>query len=468
MASGVAARASAAAPAIASATGSALDAAMVARLATSARDAAARVAHNAVTRVGADEVALDRRRLQAIDHSFSVVLDDWKVTNQRASGRCWMFAALNLMRAQATKRFKRKDFEFSQAYLQFWDKLERANYVLHALSEMADAPVDDRRLVFLLERAMEDGGQWNMVAALVAKHGLVPKQAMPETYSSSNTRRLNSVLRSLVRRAAARMRAAAADGAGGSNGARQGVLAEIRERALTDIYRVLAVDLGEPPASFVWQWNDDDRQFHREAETTPQQFAEQHAGVSVGDYVCVVHDPRPEHPVARTYTVDLLGNVVGAPPVVYLNAEMAELKAMARASLEDGEPVWFGCDSGKHMLRKAGVWDHRLYDYDGLYGVELGLDKVERLHLRESAMTHAMLLTGVDVLDNVVRRWRCENSWGDENGTQGFFSLSDEWFDEYVFEIAVHRDRLPTHLRDALELEPVMLPPWDPMGSLAH
>ena len=427
-------------------------------------------------------MALDRRRLQSLDHSFSVVLDDWKVTNQRASGRCWMFAALNLMRAQATKRFKRKDFEFSQSYLQFWDKLERANYVLHALQEIADAPVDDRRLVFLLERAMEDGGQWNMVAALVAKHGLVPQAAMPETYSSSHTRRLNSVLRTLVRRAAAQMRAALAEIPAASNGAnaagtgasdaaciaaRGEALAEIRERALTDIYRVLAIDLGEPPASFVWQWNDDDRNFHREAEMTPQQFAEQHAGVAVDDYVCVVHDPRPEHPVARTYTVDLLGNVVGAPPVIYLNAEMADLKAMARATLEEGEPVWFGCDSGKHMLRKAGVWDRQLYDYDGLYGVDLGLDKVARLHLRESAMTHAMLLTGVDVLDDTVRRWRCENSWGDENGKQGFFALSDEWFDQYVYEIAVHRDRLPPRLSDALDLEPIVLPPWDPMGSLA-
>ena len=246
--------------------GRALDAVLVARLAASAQDPGARVAHNAVTRVGADEVALDRRRLQSLDHSFSVVLDDWKVTNQRASGRCWMFAALNLMRAQATKRFKRKDFEFSQSYLQFWDKLERANYVLHALQEIADAPVDDRRLVFLLERAMEDGGQWNMIAALVLKHGLVPQAAMPETYSSSHTRRLNSVLRTLVRRAAAQMRAALAEISAASNGAnaagtgasdaaciaaRGEALAEIRERALTDIYRVLAIDLGEPPASFV-------------------------------------------------------------------------------------------------------------------------------------------------------------------------------------------------------------------------
>ena len=444
-----------------------LDTARVTRLASSAQDSAARVAHNAVTCVGADEAALDRRRLRALDHSFSVMLDDWKVTNQRASGRCWMFAALNLMRAQATKDFKRKDFEFSQSYLQFWDKLERANYVLHALEEMADAPVDDRRLVFLLERAMEDGGQWNMVAALVAKHGLVPKQAMPETYSSSNTRRLNSVLRTLVRRAAADMRSAAAMTPAASNGACQTALAEIRERALAAIYRVLAIDLGEPPATFVWQWNDDDRHFHRETEMTPQQFAEQHGSIAIDDYVCVVHDPRPEHPAGRTYTVDLLGNVVGGPPVVYLNAEMVELKAMARATLEDGNPVWFGCDSGKHMQRKAGVWDRQLYDYDGLYGVNLGLDKVERLHFRESAMTHAMLLTGVDVLDDTVRRWRCENSWGDENGKQGFFALSDQWFDEYVYEIAVHRDRLPDHLRNALGLEPIVLPPWDPMGSLA-
>ena len=448
--------------------GAELDAATVAHLATSTGDRSVRVAHNAVTRVGADEAALDRRRMQALDHSFSVVLDDWKVTNQRASGRCWMFAALNLMRSQATKRFKRKDFEFSQSYLQFWDKLERANYVLNALAGMADAPGDDRRLQFLLERAMEDGGQWNMLAALVTKHGLLPKQVMPETFSSSNTRRLNSVLRTLVRRAATQMRAVVAEQAGsGSNGHRHAALAEVRERTLADIYRVLAVDLGEPPASFLWQWNDDDREFHREAEMTPQQFAEQNAGIAVEDYVCVVHDPRPEHPVARTYTVDLLGNVVGAPPVVYLNVEIQQLKAMARTTIEDGEPVWFGCDSGKHMQRKAGVWDDRLYDYESLYGVSFDLTKAERLHTRESAMTHAMLLTGVDVLDDNVRRWRCENSWGDEAGKQGFFAISDEWFDQYVFEIAVHRERLPADLLAALQTEPIILPPWDPMGSLA-
>jgi bleomycin hydrolase len=442
-----------------------LDAATLASLATATGDAAANVAHNAVTRVGADEAALDRRRLVALEPSFSVQLDSWKATNQRSSGRCWMFAALNLLRARAVKRINRKDFEFSQVYLQFWDKLERANYVLDALARMATAPIDDRHLAFLLDRGMEDGGQWHMFAALVAKYGLVPLQAMPETYSSSNTRRLNTILRTLVRRAAVAMRAAAASGA---NGAAAAAIAAVRERTLRDVYRVLSIDFGTPPETFLWQWQDDERAFHRDGELTPREFAAVYVEVPIDEYVCVVDDPRAAHPVDQTYTVELLGNVVGAPQVKFLNVDMASLKGLALQALQDGEPVWFGCDSGKHLQRAAGVWDHQLYDYSGLYGVAIDMSKAERLDYHQSSMKHAMLLTGVDVVDGKPRRWRCENSWGEDAGKQGFFTLSDAWFSEYVFEIAVHRDRLPEPLRVAYATEPVVLPAWDPMGSLAN
>ena len=421
-----------------------------------------RIAQNAVTQVTADDVALNRRAVTAIDHTFSHVLDDWSVTNQKNSGRCWIFAGLNLLRPGAMQRMNLKEFEFSQAYIHFWDKAERANYFLEAIIETTERPLDDRTVAFLLDRPLDDGGQWNMFVNLVQKHGLVPKAVMPETESSGNTRRMNSILLAKLREGAKTLRDLHAGGAS------REALRAAKEDVLRTVYRVLCIHLGTPPERFDWQWNDKDRQFHRDGELTPHQFAEKYVTLPLDEYVCLVNDPRPTSPYGRTFTVQYLGNVVGGAIVKYLNVPIDVMKDVAMRTILDGEPVWFGCDSGKMMRRDLGLWDAQIYDYETLYDTTFGLDKAARLEYHQTMMTHAMLFTGVDVADGRPRRWRVENSWGAENnGRKGFFVITDSWFDEHMFEVAARRDMLPADLRDAIDQEPIVLPAWDPMGSLA-
>jgi bleomycin hydrolase len=419
-----------------------------------------RLAQNAVTRVTVDDVAINREIVSSIDHSLSTTLDDWKVTNQEKSGRCWLFAGLNLLRVGVMRETGLKDFEFSQNYAMFWDKLERANYFLEAMIETAQRDLDDRTVAFLLDTVAGDGGQWNMFAALVAKHGLVPKGYMPETQSSSNTARMNSILRYQLRQGARAVRGAMADGAEAARAVKASVL-EV-------VYRILCIHLGTPPERFDWQWTDKDRKFHRDGVLSPQEFAARYVELPVSDYVCLVNDPRPSSPIGRTFTVEYLGNVVGGPPVTYLNVDIQVIKDIAAATIEGGEPVWFGCDVGKMMSSDYAFWDAELYDLPSVYNAAFGLDKAARLAYHETAMTHAMLFTGVDVLDGATRRWRVENSWGADRGKDGFYTMNDSWFGEYVFEIAARKSSLPADLQRALEAEPIVLPAWDPMGALAR
>ncbi len=418
-----------------------------------------RLAQNAVTRVGADDVALNREVVNTTDHALSISLDDWKVTNQERSGRCWLFAGLNLLRVGAKKAMGLKEFEFSQNYVMFWDKLERANYFLESIIDTAERGTDERTVAFLLDSVANDGGQWNMFVGLVHKHGLVPKAFMPETKSSSDTGRMNAVLRHLLHQGAMRLRRA-----------REHSVEEARAEKveiLAVVYRVLCIHLGTPPERFEWQWIDSDRTFHRDGTLTPCEFAGRYVTVPMDEYVCLVHDPRPTSPMGRTFTVEYLGNVVGAPPVTYLNVEMPVMKDLAVRALESGEPVWFGCDVGKMMSSDLGLWDAELFDYPALYDTSFDLDKADRLIYHETQMTHAMLFTGVDLAEGGARRWRVENSWGSERGKEGFYTMNDSWFDEYVFETAARRSLLSPQLQAALDQAPITLPAWDPMGALA-
>ena len=418
-----------------------------------------KVAQNAVTNVQLPDLTLNRDLVQDIDDSFSIKLDDWKVTAQMRSGRCWLFATLNLFRVGAMKKMNLKNFEFSQAHIHFWDKFERSNHLLEAIIETSDRPVDDRTIHFLLSDPIGDGGQWNMAMNLVRKHGLVPKTAYPESNSSSATRWMNAELKDILRSSASEIRAII-DGGGTVEEARAH-----KEKRIADIWRMLCIHLGTPPKTFNWQWRDKDGEFHRNGRMTPQQFAAEFVDIEWEDYVCIVNDPRNEY--YRTYTVDFLQNVAGGPPVVYLNVPSKEMKAITLKLLEDGMPVWMGCDVGKEMDRKRGLWDADLFDVEGLYGVEYGMDKADRLRHNQTMMTHAMLFTGVDVVNGRPRRWRVENSWGQDTGQKGYYTMNDSWYDQYMFEIAAPKDYLTEKMLEGLEIEPVVLPAWDPMGSLA-
>ena len=424
-------------------------------------DPSATVAQNAVSNADLSTLALRRDLVQNMDFSFSTKLDEWSATNQRRSGRCWLFATLNLFRVGAMKKMNVKNFEFSQAHIHFWDKLERANHFLEAILETSDRPVDDRTIHFLLSDPIGDGGQWNMATNLIRKHGLVPMSAYPESHSSSNTRSMNTVLKDILRTTASEIRGIL-DGGGSKNEARKH-----KEERMKEIWRVLCIHLGTPPEKFDWQWRDKDKEFHRKGTMTPLEFVDEYVEVDWEEYICIVNDPRNEY--YRTYTVDFLQNVAGGPPVVYLNVPSDEMKDITQRLLEDGIPVWMGCDVGKNMARKRGLWDADLYDLKGLYGIQFGMEKADRLRFGQTMMTHAMLFTGVDVVDGKPRRWRVENSWGSEDsGEKGFYTMNDNWYDEHMFEIAAPKDYLTDEMKSGLKGDPIVLPAWDPMGSLAR
>ena len=423
-------------------------------------DTSAKVAQNAVSNTELSSVTLSRDLLQNMDFSFSTKLDNWSVTNQKRSGRCWLFATLNLFRVGAMEKMKLKDFEFSQSHLHFWDKFERSNHFLEAIIETSDRPVDDRTTHFLLSDPIGDGGQWNMAMNLIRKHGLVPMSAYPESNSSSSTRPMNSVLKEVLRTSASEIRNILEKG-----GTKEEARSQ-KEARISDIWKILCIHLGTPPENFDWQWRDMDGKFHRKGKMTPLEFAQEYVDIDWEDYVCLVNDPRNEY--YKTYTVDYLQNVSGGPPVVYLNVPTEEMKEVTQSLLENGTPVWMGCDVGKQMERKRGLWDANLFKLEELYGVEFGMEKADRLKFGQTMMTHAMLFTGVDVVDGTPRRWRVENSWGAENsGEKGFFTMNDNWFDEHMFEIAAPKEFLTEDMLSGLDTDPIVLPAWDPMGSLA-
>jgi bleomycin hydrolase len=419
-------------------------------------DPAAKTSQNAVTQTTIDDIALVRDIVQSTDFTFSTHLDDWGVTNQRKSGRCWLFAALNMLRVPAMKKMNVKEFEFSQNWAMFWDKFERANWFFQHIIETSDRDADDRTVAFMLGDPIGDGGQWNMFVNVVTKHGLVPKTAMPETESSSCTMKMNMILRWKLRDGAMQLREA------GDN------VEQIRQNLLSGIWRILCIHLGTPPTKFMWQWQDKDKEFHRKGEMTPLEFAAEYIETPLDEYVCLVNDPRENSPLMRTYTVECLGNVVDGDIVKYLNIDTDAMKLLTQKTLEDGDPVWMGCDVGKMFRRDVGIWDAELFDFESVYGTDLGLTKAERLVYHQTLMTHAMLFTGVDVHEGMPVKWRVENSWGDDGvGKKGFQTMNDSWFDEYMFEVAIEKKYLTSEMLNALEEEPIVLSPWDPMGSLA-
>lgn len=375
-----------------------------------------------------------------------------------------MFAALNTFRTRAGQSLNVEGgLELSQNYTMFWDKLEKANYFLENVLQTLDEPIGSRLLDFLLAHPVQDGGQWHMFVNLIDKYGVVPKTVMPETESSSATGRMNDFITGKLREYACRLRNAAADGRATEE------LKQMKDGFLSEVYRFLCIHLGEPPQSFQWQWRDKDKGFHREGRATPQDFYRKHVGVDLSDLVCLINDPRPEHRYDELYTVRFLGNVVGGRAVEYLNVGIDTMKEAALAQLLSGEPVWFGCDVGKFLDRDMGVMDRELFDYRLVYGTENGLTKAERLHYGESLMTHAMVFTGVDLDEKgKARKWRVENSWSEKAGDKGYFQMSDSWFEEFNFEVVVHKDHVPGDSLKALDRKPVELEPWDPMGSLAR
>lgn len=424
------------------------------------------IAKNAVTAQGIREVARVPEAVAANTGTFDVEVRQGKRCDQKRSGRCWMFASLNTMRTRIIDRYDLKTFELSQAYPLFFDKVEKSNWFLENVLDTLDEPLSGRLMAHLLADPISDGGQWDMFRALVRKYGVVPKEAMPETACSSNTRDMDAYLTRYLRGAAKRLRESHEAGVGTDD------LRAMKKEIMGEVTSLLITCLGEPPVQFDVRLRDKDDELVLSGTYTPQEFFDKVVSMPVDDYVSVISAPTADKPFGHTYTVDRLGNVVEAGGVRYLNLPVERLKELAVAQLQDGLPVWFGCDVIQSFIRDEGIMDTASLDVDGLFGfpVEGCLDRAERLDYGESLMTHAMVLEGVN-LDAAGKPtlWKVENSWGDKRAKDGFDSITDAWFNQYVYQVVIDKRFLSDSERKTYETEePTVLAPWDPMGSLAR
>lgn len=402
-------------------------------------------------------------------HMFNtLVTPKVAITNQKSSGRCWIFAALNVIRRQMIKEYNlSNDFEFSQSYLFFWDKFERLNYNLSCLIEgiVTGESSDSRLICRMFDDPTCDGGQWDMIVNLIQKYGLVPKSVYPESYHSSNSSQMNIIFKRKFRQVGMRIISLL-----NNDVVDLQKIGRLQDEFNQWTYSTLCKLLGTPPTEFVWKYTDSKDNIKTMPKLTPQQFYKEKVQdkCNLNDYVCVINDPRKEHPYYKRYTVKYLGNIVGGRPTEYLNLPIDELKNLTYKSIKNNEAVWFGCDVGKSRYEYS--MDTLLVNVGLTLNTNLDMTKEERLKSGESLMTHAMVFSGLNEIDNQqVDRWQVENSWGDKGLNKGFYDMSSEWYDEFVYEVVVHKKYLNDEMEKALQSEEIInLPLWDPMGALAN
>ncbi len=421
-------------------------------------DAQTRALMNAITSNDIKSLALNRELYNRHDDLFNYKVDAKGITDQASSGRCWLFAGLNIMRPAVMKKHNLSAFEFSQPYLFFWDKLEKANLFLEAVIETRDRDLDDRELQVLTKDPIPDGGWWSFVVVLIDKYGAVPKEVMPETNNTKNTGMMNTLLSRLLRRDAVELRAMAAKGA-------KGPALEARKIAmLKDVYRLLVLHLGLPPAEFVWRYEDKDGKIH-EAKHTPLSFYRDAAGVKLGDYVAIFD--HPAKPYGKYYRIKYDRNLADAPDMDFVNMSIRDVKGFVLKALYAGEPVWFAADAGAENDKKDGIFALGMYDYASLLGVNMELTKAERILYFDSSPNHAMVFVGADTLaGGKPAKWRVENSWGTDIGDKGYWTMYDDWFDQFVYGVIVNKSFVSPEVLSILATKPETLPAWDPMREM--
>jgi len=431
-----------------------------------------RACHNAVTNNDLAALALNRNVVRGDDGHFSHRIKSKGITNQKKSGRCWMFAGLNALRPQVVRQHQMEDFEFSATYLQFWDKMEKSNLYLESIIELRDADFLDRDWETVNKMSLEDGGWWNYLAGLVGKYGVVPLSAMPETHASTNTTTVNEVLGRLLRANAVRILDLHASGTG---------LDELRaekNEVIKEVYRFLVINFGQPPVDFEWRYrqskksdgnNDpieemltvEEGKLTAAERHTPHSFREKYIGRMFEDQVCLYNDP--QNKLDRHYRFDRALNIVGEESMHFVNIDTAPMKEIAIASILANEPVWFAVNMGFDQSEEHGLMGHQLFDYESLFGIDLAVSKADRTRFHAGASGHAMAVMGVDLdKDGNPRKWLIENSWGDEKGNGGRWTLRDNWFDEHVYTIIAHKKHVPEEILSLFEEEATVLPAWYP------
>ena len=424
------------------------------------KDKLARAMQHAASNTNLSQLAYVAESKVGNSHQFSIDIKTMRVTNQKSSGRCWIFAATNVLREIIGKKLKLDSFELSQNYLAFYDKLEKINYALESVIDLCDRDHDDRTLAHIIGYPVGDGGQWDMFKSLVKKYGVVPKNVMDETFQSSNTRESDMLINNMIRKFAAIASKLAKD-------KKFDEIRTLKDKYLEDLYRLLVISFGKPVEKFDFEYVDKDNKYHLVKNLTPLKFYEKYVGIDIDDYVSLINSPTLDKPYYQTFTVDYVGNVIGGNDIHYLNLPMEELKEVALKSLKDGEIVWFGSDCGKFGSRDGGFWAPEQYDYELAFGLDVMMEKCDMLDFRHSAMNHAMVITGVNLKDDKPTKWKIENSWGPDAGISGYYTATDKWFDLFVYQIVVNKKYLTDEQKKCLEKKPIHLNPWDPMGTLA-
>ncbi|MBL0060816.1 MAG: C1 family peptidase [bacterium] len=418
-------------------------------------DAPTRAAMNAVTNNDIKDLALNREIVAQNDDIYSFKLPSESATDQESSGRCWMFAGLNLLRPSVIKKCDLDEFELSQSYLAFWDLLEKSNVFLEYIIETRDRDIQDRELVKQLDEPIGDGGYWGYVVNIIEKYGVVPKKFMGETRSSANTGRMTYVLTTLLRRDAASLRAHAKAGKSDVD------LRLQKLQMLKDVMRVLVINYGLPPAQFEWRTADSTGKVSDPITYTPQKFYTDVIGVDLTEYVSLAS--YPTHPFGQNYSINTSRSMADKSEVTFVNIEADQMKSLVLKALLDSNRIWFGCDVGHEANGKKGLLVKGLYNYEELFGVKLDMTKEERLDYRSETSNHAMVFEGVDIVDRKPRKWLVQNSWGKDVGDDGFFAMSDDWFNEYVLNVIIPKKYLPAEILNVTKQAPTPLPVWDPV-----
>lgn len=403
------------------------------------------------------EIFLKQEAARNTHFLFSNEIKTLAVANQKQTGRCWIFAGLNVLREKIANKFGLTNFELSQNYTAFFDKFEKINYFIESMDDFLGVDADDRTFQHLLKTGIQDGGQWDMFVNIVEKYGVVPQIVMPETNNSSNTRFVNKLINLKLRQYVGRARTIKDD---------QVKLTSLKAKTLDELYSLLVSSFGETPTTFDFEYSNSEG-FHVIKDLTPQKFYREIIGESLQDYISVIHAPTSDKPFHKTFTVAYLGNVVGAQEIKYLNLPMAELKDLVIRQLKSNELVWFGSDVANYGDRIAGIWDDQSFDYENVLDMDLEMDKASQLIYAQGAMNHAMVLTGVHLEEDVAKRWKIENSWGNKSGKDGYYVCSDSWFDQYVYQAVINKKHLTQKQLAEWNQAPIGLKPWDPMGSLA-
>ena len=413
-----------------------------------------RAINNALAGTSIATLAINADNAAMIDTHFSDRVRTKGITDQKSSGRCWLFTGLNVLRAKMIDKYDLPGMEFSQSYLFFYDQLEKANLFLQGVIDTKDLPFEDRKVDWLFSNPLSDGGQFTGVSNLITKYGLVPAEAMPETFQANNTSQMANLLKLKLREYGLEIRAA--------KKARPAELQEMKLRQLSEIYRMLALCLGEPVKEFEWIRCDSNNNIVSRKTYTPMSFYQEFIGEDLeNNYVMIMNDPTREY--GKVYEIDYDRHVYDGHNWLYINLPVERIKEMAIASIKDNVAMYFSCDVNKFYDRNKGTLDLANFDYGSLMGVTFGMDKKQRVQTHASGSSHAMTLIAVDIVDGKPVKWMVENSWGPSSGYKGCLIMTDEWFNEYMFRLVVEKKYVPEDIPKMLDQQPTLLPAWDPM-----